>query len=152
MKKINSRRKGNNAERDVIKILKAHFPGLWERKPMGIPGPDILAPPDFPYAIEVKHDKRIKAIHLFKGHHALRKFYGQAFKQAYKLDKKPLLIVKVEGWFFASTEPAEWTPLHAWCLSMKENQKSLSLKSQTTPDLIPEDNVATDQVLQASIL
>ena len=118
---INSRRKGNSAERAVCKILSHYFGGKFERRSMGIPGSDIVCPDNFPYAVEVKHDKRVKGIHLFKGHHSLRGFWKQAIKQGLAVSKDALLIVKVEGLFFVTAErsgdgcQSEWILLERWC-------------------------------------
>jgi hypothetical protein len=109
---INSRRKGNNAEREVCKILSKHFPGKFERRSMGIAGSDIVCPDDFPYAVEVKHDKRISAIHLFKGHNVLRKWWEQACKQTPE-GKRPILLAKVEGCWFVYYG-MEWHLLQLW--------------------------------------
>jgi Holliday junction resolvase len=110
---INSRRKGNNAEREVCKILSKHFGGKFERRSMGIAGSDIVAPDDFPYAVEVKHHKTVRAIHLFKGHNQLRKWWKQTEAQA--SGKRPLLIVKVEGSWFCTTWGQGWDLLNDWC-------------------------------------
>lgn len=118
---INSRAKGNRAEREVLKILKAKYGGEpWERKSMGIPGPDLLTPDDFPYAVEIKHDKRVRCKHLFSGHSVLEGFWKQAVTQASALGKKPLLIVKAEGIWFASNDTGwgqgDWKTLKHWLL------------------------------------
>lgn len=115
---VNSRRKGNQAERDVINILRPHFPGKWERKSMGIPGPDILPPDNFPYAIEVKNVKTVRLKHLFQPTKELEKYWRQAVDQAEDLNKKPLLVAKIEGIWFAFEPIADeytWAPLTVWC-------------------------------------
>jgi Holliday junction resolvase len=119
---VNSRAKGNQAERDVIKIFKKHFGGHWERKPMGIPGPDILAPDNFNYNVEVKNDKSIKLKHLYKPCERLKAYWQQAIDQSTK-DKLPLLCIKIEGLWFAwsgfsvAEFPSywEWQLLDRWC-------------------------------------
>jgi hypothetical protein len=125
-KRVNSRRKGNQAERDVIKILKKYFGGHWERKSMGIPGPDILAPEDFPFVIEVKNDKTVKAIHLLAkpDNQKLMRYWTQAVGQAQNTGKTALLVIKVEGHWFASTTWRDFLPLNQWCEieAKRENQ------------------------------
>lgn len=120
----NSRAKGNRGEREVLKILKSHFGGEpWERKSMGIPGPDLLTPNEFPYAVEVKFNKSIKLIHFFKENKQLKDWWKQTQEQAFALNKTPLLIVKVEGiWFAISREflsTTFWKTLESWCVETK---------------------------------
>lgn len=116
---VNSRRKGNTAEREVVTILRSHFPGKWERKSMGIPGPDILPPDGFPYAIEVKNVKTVRLKHLFQPTLQLRGFWKQAVRQANDLNTEPLLIAKIEGIWFAFESTSEggyqWSELRPWC-------------------------------------
>jgi hypothetical protein len=113
---VNSRQKGNQAERDVCKIFRKYFTGTFERKPMGIPGPDILCPPHWIFAVEVKNDKKIKAIHLLcKPLQLLDDYWKQADAQADALDKSPLLIAKVESFWFATENRTVWIPLELWC-------------------------------------
>jgi hypothetical protein len=110
---INSRRKGNNAERQVCKILSRHFQGKFERRSMGIAGCDIIAPDDFPYAVEVKHHKTVRAIHLLVGHFMLDKWWQQACEQAN--NKTPLLVVKCERRWFCMDRASGWVLFEEWC-------------------------------------
>lgn len=118
---VNSRLKGNKAERDVIKILSKYFPGKFERRSMGIAGSDIICPDSFRYAPEVKHHKTVKAIHLLIGKNKkLNDWWEQADYQAsQQMGKSTLLIVKCEGkWFCTEFSPAEvghWALLEDWC-------------------------------------
>jgi len=118
---INSRVKGNKAEREVAKILSHHFGRKFERRSMGMAGSDIVCPDGFPFAVEVKHDKRVKAIHLFKGHNVLRTFWKQALQQGIAVCKDALLIVKCEGLWFVTHEVGgdgvmrDWMILEHWC-------------------------------------
>lgn len=122
MPRINSRRKGNQAERDVIKILRQYFPGPWERKPMGIPGPDIQPPDDFPYAIEVKNHKSLRFKHLYEPTKLLLSFIKQAMDQAKDLKRDALLVIKIEGiWMccqgfeYRHFAYPSWSVLTDWC-------------------------------------
>lgn len=121
---VNSRRKGNRGEREALNILKSHFGGHWERKPLGIPGPDLLAPDDFPYAVEVKNEKAIRAIHLIgTPTKKLHDFWKQADAQADALDKLPLLVCKVESVWFACSEWGQWQLLTDWCEREKQRAR-----------------------------
>jgi hypothetical protein len=117
---VNSRLKGNKAERDVIKILSKYFPGKFERRSLGIAGSDIVCPDSFRYAPEVKHRKTVKALHLLIGKNKmLNDWWKQADHQAKVAEKHTLLIVKCEGkWFCTEFCPAQvghWMLLEDWC-------------------------------------
>jgi Holliday junction resolvase len=103
---VNSRAKGNRAEREVIKTLKRHFVGPFERRTMGLPGPDVVAPDEFHWAIEVKDDKTVRLKHIWKPTQKLIEFWEQATQQARVIRKNPLLVVKIEGLWFA------WNVVH----------------------------------------
>ena len=98
---VNSRKKGNVGERQVIKILSKYFPGKFERRSMGVAGSDIVTPDKFDFAVEVKYHKTVKAFHLLIGKNKLlNTWWKQAEQQAEGTTKSPLLIVKCEGkWF-----------------------------------------------------
>lgn len=116
---VNSRRKGSQAERAVIKILSKHFLGKFERRSMGIQGADIICSDDnFKYAVEVKHVKTVRALHLLMGNHLLNAWWKQAREQAGRVNKQPLLVAKVEGKFFCTeVEPnlCLWEQFEKWC-------------------------------------
>jgi hypothetical protein len=124
---INSRRKGNAAEREVCKILSKHFPGKFERRSMGIAGSDIVCPEDFKWAVEVKHHKTVRAIHLLKGHHMLDKWWNQACSQASATDKQPLLVVKAEGTWFCETRAVSWSVFKDWCENKGRDARTVVL-------------------------
>lgn len=113
---VNSKRKGNEAERQVVKTLKEHFKDHFERRSMGVPGADIVCPPHWIYAIEVKNDKRVKAIHLLgKPLQLLRDYWDQASAQADAMDLSALLVVKADGCWFCSEDGVSWTLFDSWC-------------------------------------
>jgi Holliday junction resolvase len=123
---VNSRAKGNRAEREVIKTLKKYFPGRFERRTMGLAGADIVAPGDFKWAIEVKHDKSVRLKHIWKPTLKLMDFWLQARTQAAIAKKTPLLIAKIEGiWLCWEEIPnsfdfAHWVhEFEDWC---KDNE------------------------------
>lgn len=97
---VNSRRKGNRAEREVKNQLRAWWGGDWKRQTMGIPGSDLVPPPDFPFSVEIKHWKRTKHKHLFNPTAEVLGFWEQAVTQAVIEAKKPMLIIKVEGTWY----------------------------------------------------
>ena len=117
---INSRAKGNRGEREVAKIFRDALGGTWERKSMGIPGPDLLCPPSFRFAVEVKHDKRIKALHTYTGSAVLTQYWKQADAQADALDLSPLLICKIEGKWLCSDGIGRWELLETWIQGYKK--------------------------------
>lgn len=86
---------------------------------MGIAGSDIVTPDKFPFAVEVKHRKTLKAIHLLMGKNKqLNDWWKQAETQAKAANKQALLIVKVEGkWLATDLSPDlfHWYPLEVWC-------------------------------------
>lgn len=112
---INSKAKGNSAERVVCKLFRDALGGKWERRSMGIPGCDIVAPESFQYALEVKHDKTLRCYHFWYPTDKLVSFWDQAKAQT-PLGKRPLLVMKVEGKWFVIWQagptvgpiPAQW--------------------------------------------
>lgn len=87
---------------------------------MGIGGSDIVAPDKFPFSVEVKHHKTVKAIHLLLGKNKmLNDWWKQAEQQAKDVGRQPLLVVKCEGkWMATEFSPAEvghWNLLEDWC-------------------------------------
>lgn len=111
--------KGKYGERIVKRKFRDFFGGHWERRPLGIPGPDIFAPEWFPYAIEVKNDARVisRWILIRKRPTAvLRDFWMQASESAQMLNRKPLLVCNVEGtWFVSDDVPGhQWMKLDDW--------------------------------------
>lgn len=119
---VNSRAKGNEAERAVVKILSRYFPGKFERRSMGIAGCDIVCPEDFLWAPEVKNNKMVRLKHFWKPTLQLTTFWVQTKTQAAALGKLPLLIVKAEGlWFCWDNIPNSYDFAHNvwlfedWC-------------------------------------
>ena len=117
---VNSRKKGNRAENEVVKILSKYFSGHFERRSMGIAGSDIVCPDNFKYAPEIKHRKTLKAIHLLIGKNIqLNDWWDQAEIQASEAGKQALLVVKCEGkWFateFSPKDVGHWLLLEDWC-------------------------------------
>jgi hypothetical protein len=116
---VNSRKKGNAAERYVCKTLSKYFNGKFERRSMGYNGCDIICPDDFQWAPEVKDNKQITLKHLFAPTKLLKDFWQQALFQAKKNNKVPLLVVKIEGMWFCwmKGEPLEhqWHEFDEWC-------------------------------------
>jgi len=109
MAKINTRRKGNTAEREICKRLSKYFPGKFERRSMGIKGCDVICSDEqFPYAVEVKHQISVKAIHLFIGNQSTKKWWSQTVNQAMRVGKQPLLVAKVERYWFCTTDGVNW--------------------------------------------
>ena len=120
---INAKRKGNTYERKVCKILSLYFPGKFERRSMGIKGADVICSDDgFPYATEAKHQKGIKAIHLLVGNSQIDKWWQQAKEQAGRVNKKPLLVARVERHDFCTIDGNKWHLFDIWC-SMNGNRK-----------------------------
>ena len=115
---VNSRAKGNTAERYVVNVLSKYFDGDFERRSMGYEGSDIICPENFLWAPEVKNKKTIKLKHLWKPTKELISFWEQAVFQAKILNKLALLCIKIEGlWFAFSHEEAPLNfALHAWLL------------------------------------
>lgn len=75
---------------------------------MGLPGPDVVAPDDFSWAIEIKDAKTIRLKHIWKPNKKLQDFWSQAKLQAQQAKKTPLLVVKIEGiWFCWEEVPAD---------------------------------------------
>lgn len=83
---------------------------------MGIAGCDVVAPPDFPFSIEVKDDKTVRAIHFFRPTALVTQYWKQAKDQATEAAKQPLLCAKVDGqWFAAMKREFVLTPTSgAW--------------------------------------
>jgi len=115
---VNGRLKGNSAEREICKILSKYFSGKFERRSMGMKGSDIICPVDFPYEVEVKHDKALRLKHFWQPTKKLEEFWQQTVNQACYTDKMPLLCAKVEGiWFCWQTKPFHTAQLlEDWCL------------------------------------
>jgi hypothetical protein len=107
-KKINSKRKGNNGELDLILSLTARFPGktffrvvgsgnrgsqvsLGEHKEM-FTG-DIVCPPNFKFTIECKYGyDGVEMLSFFPdGHRQVNEWIKQAARDAGSLNKQPLL-------------------------------------------------------------
>ena len=112
--------KGYLAEKQVCDILSNNFPGAFTRRGRGVKGNDIVCSDErFKYAPEVKHHKSIRAIHLLIGtNKTLKKMWEQTVKQAELVDKHPVLIVKVDGYFLVTDlDPGmcHWYELNFWC-------------------------------------
>jgi hypothetical protein len=124
---VNSQLKGKAATLEVCKILNKYFDGKFERRGYGQKGADIHCPDGFPYAPEVKHHKSVKAIHLLVGKNkTLEKWWDQTSVQARNAGKDPLLIIKVERfWIATSDHPLcyRWEPLEEWC-GLRTNYKA----------------------------
>ena len=116
---IKSRRKGVTGEQQVVKILREALGGEWSRKKIGVPGPDIETPKWFEYAIEVKNEASVHAIHIFKGSAKLELFWEQASAQADALDLFPLLICKMDGVWLCSRMYGHWSTLEVWIADYK---------------------------------
>ena len=114
-----SRDKGKRGEQEALKILRSHFGGLWERRGAGEPGPDLITPVWFPYAVEVKNVSTVKLRHLWHPTAQLFDYTEQAVKQAHDVGKLPLLCIKVESMWFAWTADIKNEPafllLDVWC-------------------------------------
>ena len=102
---VNSRAKGNDGERAVCKILSQWWGGHWERRSMGVPGPDLVTPDDFPWAVEVKNHKTIHPGHFWYPTKMLQDWWWQASRQATQCDRLPLLVVKALGDWYVVYKP-----------------------------------------------
>lgn len=125
MRGLSSLRKGQAAERAVMHMFQDKFGGHWERRPLGIPGPDIFSPSWFPYSIEVKCIKEIKVAHLFgreKPTAMLRDCWNQAVGEAKILEKAPLLVIKSQRQWFITEDLKEWMKLKEW-FELKEIER-----------------------------
>lgn len=100
---VNSKAKGGQAEREVMALLKEWHPGEWRRKPFCQKGSDLITPETFPWSVEVKNDKQLHLGHLWKPTRFLQACWEQTIEQAFDDNKKPLLIMKIEGSWFAAT-------------------------------------------------
>ena len=127
---VNGRQKGNKAERDVIAVLRKHFGGEpWQRRSMGVDGYDIITPDWFRWAIEVKDRKSVKLKHLWKPTKELRSFWQQAVDQSLTERKKPLLVIKIEGLWFAIDSPYFGSSVELfedWCEEEKGNADTVA--------------------------
>lgn len=101
---VNGFRKGKKSELDAVHMLIHHFGEGFKRKKLGEAGSDIQCRPDFAWAVEVKDRNTVKLKHLFKPNTFLLDFWKQAKNQAVDEGKKPLLIIKIEGIWFAIVE------------------------------------------------
>lgn len=120
---INARQKGSQAERDVIKLLSLHFPGKFERRSLGIKGADVICSDEaFPFAVEVKNQKSVRALHLLIGNHQLDNWWQQAKEQAGRVNKRPLLVAKVERHWFVTEDNIGWSKFEYWCQLESKNQ------------------------------
>jgi len=100
-----SRQKGQRGERDVIKLLKQHFPE-WEfkRTPMsggwgGSPefktcGDIVTNCPDWAYTIEVKHQKALSFLHVLQFSGEIKEWFTQVMQDAKKNNNTPLLVFR----------------------------------------------------------
>jgi Holliday junction resolvase len=126
---VNARQKGTRYEREICKQLSEHFPGKFERRSMGIQGADVICSDDgFEYAVECKHQKGVRALHMFMGNHQITKWWQQAREQAGKVNKKPLLIAKIERHNFCTEDGIEWIYFESWCNLNRKNKISTSHK------------------------
>lgn len=101
---VNSRRKGNDGERQILKLFRAWWGGEWTRRSMGYQGSDLMVPLDFPFALEIKFNDDLRVRHLFKPTNFLLNCWGQALEQAEKEARKPMLAAKIEGnWYIFQT-------------------------------------------------
>ena len=119
---INSKLKGNKAERDACKLLSAWVGVSFNRVPNSgglqwgrdarISG-DVVAPInfDFPFNIEVKYYEDLginKKLNLT----LIKKFWGQTKKDSLSSDKIPILLAKQNGSeFYLFTEEKYFTGL-----------------------------------------
>lgn len=101
---VNGFRKGKKGELDVVHLLTHHFGEGFKRKKLGEAGSDIQCRPNFNWAVEVKDRNTVKLKHLFKPNTHLRAYWRQAKQQAMVEGKQPLLIIKIEGLWFAIVE------------------------------------------------
>lgn len=101
---VNGFRKGKVGELEAVHMLTEHFGNGFKRKKLGEAGSDIQCRPDFAWAVEVKDRNTVKLKHLFKPNSFLLGFWKQAKNQAVNEGKKPLLIIKIEGIWFAIVE------------------------------------------------
>lgn len=99
----NGRQKGSSAERQVCKMLREWWGGTFQRRSLGMPGDDLIGPPNFGWSVEVKHVKALKVKHLFWPTAQLRSFWMQCLNQASKLGKAPALFCKIEGSWYVVT-------------------------------------------------
>lgn len=105
-----SKEKGKKGEREVVAILKQHFPGLFKRNTIGTANSDLIVPENFPYSVEVKNSKALRFQHLLFPTKELLEWWQQTEKQAKDEGKLPLLVVKVErvGWWCVDRPPKHW--------------------------------------------
>lgn len=101
---VNSGKKGNASTRLIGAILGEWWRGKkFERRKDYYQGSDLIVPDDFPFAVEVKDWKELRIKHFFNPTALLKSFWEQARNQAEKEGKRPLLICKSEGTWFALT-------------------------------------------------
>lgn len=101
---VNSKAKGGAAERLIAKILADWWGEPFARRPNKQKGSDHIVPKSFPFAVEVKDDKKLKVRHFFNPTNVIREFWEQARSQAEREHKQPLLICKAEGTWFAVSD------------------------------------------------
>lgn len=104
---INSRDKGKRGEREVVQLLADWWGGTFERKRAGVPGSDINCPPGFPWAVEVKNTNDIRLRNLFCPNASLKSYWNQTISQATKEGRRPLLLAKIEGFWFVFCNESE---------------------------------------------
>ena len=105
---INSKTKGDNNERAVAKWFKEWTGADMNRTPRSgglrwldasrIAG-DIVAPQDFyfPFCVEAKAYKTVEFKETLRVNTIVGKFWAQAHKDACRIDKSPLLIIRENG-------------------------------------------------------
>ena len=107
---MNSKKKGNRAERAVVHFWRDWTGLAFERTPMSgglrwkkaenIAGDIVCTEPNFifPYSIEVKAHRDINFSHLMYGVKSdILKWWDQAVKDAARVDKIPLLFMRYNG-------------------------------------------------------
>ena len=108
-KKLNSKSKGSRIEREIAKKLTERFKKDFIRTPMSgayytlNPGQltenlsgDIITPENFKYSIEIKGRKEITFHKVLNG--AFDEFIEQCEKDAFSVNKLPLIIVKLNNY------------------------------------------------------
>ncbi len=101
---VNGFHKGKRGELEAVKLLTQYFGPGFRRKKLGEAGSDIQCRPNFAWSVEVKNTSAVLLRHLFKPNTQLMDYWKQAKKQATAEGKRPLLIIKIEGIWFAIVE------------------------------------------------